>query len=60
MCTLDYDYHILSTPFLVHKKGIKTTVKANETIVKEQLKLIKQVVVPELAERYGKVAGCEI
>ena len=59
LCLLDYDFHILSDSFLVHK-GIKTRGDANAH--KEDIRLNEKVInyhiKRELAIKHGRKRGC--
>ena len=68
LCALDYDFHVLNTPFLLHRPGIKTKAMAHKAnsrpfVVKAkrvQDKLIKDVIAKELKRVYGDVRGCSV
>lgn len=61
MCLLDYNFHVLSNAFLVHKPGIKS-VKEAERFELEQAssELIRKTILPEIEAFYGKRRGCKI
>ncbi|CRL04662.1 CLUMA_CG017726, isoform A [Clunio marinus] len=61
MCLLDYNYHVLSNAFLIHRPGIKT--KKQATRVKWEAvgrKTIQELIRPDLKLLYGERKGCWI
>lgn len=63
MCIQDYNFNVLSNGFLIHKNGIKTIDQANQTYLKgyeEGKKYIKDVIVPEIHQKYGQRKGCRM
>lgn len=60
LCILDYDFHVLSEGFLVHRPGIKTMAEAKRPeMEKKSLKLIHNEIVPQVERLYGKRNGCK-
>lgn len=59
LCLLDYDFHVLSRSFLVHR-GVKWRgdSSANQRSINDQNRLIKHRLVPELTARLGFRDGC--
>ena len=57
---MDYEFHILDNPFLVHKPGIKRPKldKRRAFLVLRQDAVIRNSITPELQVVYGKKASC--
>lgn len=62
LCIRDYEFHILNNAFLVHRPGIKKSVKdpTREKIVLNQRKKINTKIKPEYKSMYGSRSGCYI
>lgn len=61
LCLLDYDFHILSEGFLVHRPGIKTIGEAHRPELERQnSELITQQIVPQIESLYGKRKNCRV
>lgn len=59
LCLLDFDFHLLSDAFLIHRPGIKT--KEETTVGRlssEGKRLIRELVQPQLTDLYGARNGC--
>uniref|UniRef100_A0A336MES0 CSON000499 protein n=1 Tax=Culicoides sonorensis TaxID=179676 RepID=A0A336MES0_CULSO len=60
LCLLDYDFHVLSEGFLVHRPGIKTVAEAHRPeMERKSLNLIKSQIVPQIEALYGTRPGCK-
>ena len=61
MCIQDYEFHVLSNAFLIHRPGIKelTTSATNNSYVIEQDELVKEKILPQLEKLYGTREGCQ-
>lgn len=61
MCLLDYNFHVLSNAFLVHKLGIKSVKEAARFQLEQANNdLIKKKLLPEIEVFYGNREGCKI
>ncbi|CRL04660.1 CLUMA_CG017724, isoform A [Clunio marinus] len=59
MCLLDYNYHVLSNAFLIHRPGIKTHKQAARVECEAVAKrIIHEVIEPEMKLLYGKRKDC--
>lgn len=60
LCILDYDFHILSEGFLVHKPGIKTVAEAHRPKLEhEAVEKLKKIIIPQINAIYGTRQGCK-
>lgn len=57
LCLLDYDFHVLSDGFLVHRPGVKSVRDAPGTQVNSN-KVTFEEIVPQLKTIYGERKGC--
>ncbi|CRK98799.1 CLUMA_CG011966, isoform A, partial [Clunio marinus] len=61
MCLLDYNYHVLSNAFLIHKPGIKKGSQAfRPEFERATRKLMREVILPEIDLNYGKREGLKL
>ena len=63
MCLLDYEFHILSSAYLVHKPGISKWSPPSPTALelkRRQIGFRNEVVVPEIEKRLGTKHGCVV
>ncbi|CRL04685.1 CLUMA_CG017749, isoform A, partial [Clunio marinus] len=61
MCLLDYNYHVLSNAFLIHRPGIKTQKEAARVKWEPANRILIYNVIQHEAElNYGKREGCQI
>lgn len=61
LCVLDYNFHLLSNGFLVHKPGIKKHNEAARPLLEQPQKdFIKEKIFPEITKYYGSREGCII
>lgn len=61
MCVQDYEFHILSNAYLIHRPGIKTKAGPNvsKKLVQEQNRLVRKKIMPQLSRIYGTKKGCQ-
>jgi len=59
LCLLDYDFHILSEVFLVHRPGIKTMAEARRPALERKNLDIAKKILPQLHLLYGQRKGCQ-
>eukprot|EP00095_Tigriopus_kingsejongensis_P002170 maker-scaffold1597_size34331-snap-gene-0.6 protein:Tk02170 transcript:maker-scaffold1597_size34331-snap-gene-0.6-mRNA-1 annotation:"n-acetyllactosaminide beta- -n-" len=64
MCVQNYDFHILSNSFLIHKPGIKSKkeshLKKEWKKVQKQKELITRIVMPQLKRIFGSRPECTL
>jgi hypothetical protein len=60
MCVQDYEFHILSNAFLIHRPGVKMKAGPNAQgkLVDEQNRLVLDNILPQLTKIYGTKKGC--
>ncbi len=61
LCVQDYEFHILSNAFLIHRPGIKLKAKSkvDQRLVNEQNRLVRKKILPQLERLYGTKKGCQ-
>ena len=65
LCLLDYDFHVLNNAFVIHRPGIKRSLRENvsdyEKVLKQETaKLLSTKIKYEMKSLYGDREECQI